>query len=53
MTYAVVVESSAGKNIDDAFRWMVTILFEIDGEMVRVLHVRHSARMPLRPKRKK
>ncbi len=24
MTYDVVVESSAGKNIDDAFRWMVT-----------------------------
>jgi len=103
MTYAVVVESSAGKNLDDAFGWMVTnistesatlwyleihgamdslkdfaarcglaienqffkeeirqlicgkyrILFEIDGEMVRVLHVRHSARMPLKPKRKK
>ncbi len=29
------------------------ILFEIDGEIVRVLHVRHSARKPLKPKRKK
>ena len=103
MTYDVVVESSAGRNIDDAFRWMVTnvsaesatlwyldiygamdslkdfparcglaieneffkeeirqlicgkyrILFEIDRETVRVLHVRHSARRPLKPKRKK
>jgi len=29
------------------------ILFEIDGETVRVLHVRHAARKPLKPKRKK
>ncbi len=103
MTYDVVVESSARKNIDDAFRWMVTnispesatlwyldiygamdslkdfparcglaienqffkeeirqlicgkyrILFEIDDETVRVLHVRHAARKPIKPKRKK
>jgi len=103
MTYEVVIESSARKNIDDAFRWMVTntspenatrwyleiyaamdslndfparcglalenqffkeeirqlicgkyrLLFEIDGKTVRVLHVRHSARKPLKPKRKK
>lgn len=103
MTYDAVVESSARKNIDDAFRWMAEkispesatlwyldiygamdslkdcparcglaienqffkeeirqlicgkyrILFEIDGETVRVLHVRHSARKPLKPKRKK
>ena len=103
MTYDVVVESSARKNIDDAFRWMVAntsseyaalwymeiygamdslrdsparcglaienqyfkeeirqlicgkyrLLFEIDGETVRVLHVRHAARKPLKPKRKK
>jgi len=103
MTYDVVVESSARRNIDDAYVWMVTnispesatvwyldihgamdslrdfpfrcglaienqffkeeirqlicgkyrILFEIDGETVRVLHVRHSARKPLKPKRKK
>jgi plasmid stabilization system protein ParE len=103
MTYDVVVESWARKNIDDAFRWMVTntspenavlwyleiygamdslrnfparcglalenrffkeeirqlicgkyrILFEIDGETVRVLHVRHSSRRPLKAKWKK
>jgi toxin ParE1/3/4 len=29
------------------------ILFEIDGDTVRVLHVRHAARKPLKPKRKK
>jgi plasmid stabilization system protein ParE len=27
------------------------ILFEIDGDTVRILHVRHSARRPLKPKR--
>jgi plasmid stabilization system protein ParE len=103
MTYDVVVESSARKNIDYAFRWMAAnispesatlwyldiygamdrlkdfparcglaienqffkeeirqlicgmyrILFEIDGETVRVLHIRHSARKPLKPKRGK
>ena len=103
MTYDVVVESSARKNIDDALRWMVTnispesatlwyldiygamdslknfparcglalenqffkeeirqlicgkyrILFEIDDETVRVLHVGHAARKPVKPKRKK
>ena len=103
MTYTVIVESSARKDIDDAYRWMVKntspksaalwyldiygameslknfparcglalenhffkeeirqlicgkyrILFEIDGETVRVLHVRHSARKPLKPKKGK
>jgi plasmid stabilization system protein ParE len=27
------------------------ILFEIDGDTVRILHVRHTARRPLKPKR--
>lgn len=103
MTYDVIVESSAGLNIDDAFRWMhanispesatiwyldiyraidslkdypsrcglaienqffkeeirqlicgkYRILFEIDGNKVRILHVRHSARRPVKPKKKK
>jgi plasmid stabilization system protein ParE len=103
MTYDVIVESCARKDIDDAFRWMVTntspenavdcyleiygamdslrdfparcgfaleneffkeeirqlicgkyrLLFEIHGETVRVLHVRHSARRPLKPKSKR
>ncbi len=102
MTCNVVVESSARKDVDDAFRWMAAnvsteyatlwyldiyramdslkefparcgfamenkffkeeirqlicgkyrLLFEIDGETVRVLHIRHSARKPLKPKRK-
>ena len=28
------------------------ILFELDGDRVRVLHVRHSARKPLKPTRR-
>jgi plasmid stabilization system protein ParE len=102
MTYTVVVEASARRDIDEAYRWMgqnispesatlwyleiygamdslkdfparcgrapekqffkeeirqlicgkYRILFEIDGEIVRILHVRHSAQKPLKPKRK-
>jgi|SRR5581483_1363815 len=101
MSYAVIVESSARKEIDEAYRWMARnispksatlwyldiyaaldslkefparcglavenqffkeeirqlicgkyrILFEIDGMTVHILHVRHSARKPLKPKR--
>lgn len=103
MIYTVVVESSARKDIDQAYRWIVKniskqtaslwyldiygameslktfparcalapenqffkeeirqlisgtyrILFEVDDDQVRVLHVRHSARTPLKPKTKK
>ncbi len=51
MTQNVSPESGALWYLDICGKYR--ILFEIDGETVRILHVRHSARKPLKPKRKK